>query len=71
MPNHMHAILFIFRGGLPMTWEGTARRAPTKFGEPVPKSLPVIVGAFKSAVARRIHQLRGNEGSACVAAKVL
>lgn len=55
MPNHFHGILWIDEGQT-----GTARRAPTRerFGKPVKGSLPTIIGAFKAAVTRRIHQLR-------------
>ena len=45
---------------------GTARRAPTRgdrrFGKPVPGSLPTVVRAFKSAVTRRINQIRDTPG---------
>ena len=53
MPNHFHGILFL-EGK-----EGTARRAPTRFGKALPRSFAAIIGAFKSAVARRINQLHG------------
>ena len=56
MPNHFHGIV-ILEGQ-----EGTARRAPTRFGEALPKSLPTLIGAFKSAAARRINLLRGTSG---------
>lgn len=48
MPNHFHGVLFL-EGG-----EGTARRAPTRFGKQLPRSLAAVIGAFKSAVARRV-----------------
>ena len=60
MPNHFHGILLIEgqKGG-------TARRAPTKqrFGQPEPDSLPTIIGAFKSAVTKRINILRHAPGA--------
>ena len=56
MPNHFHGVLFL-EGE-----EGTARRAPTRFGKPLARSLAAILGAFKAAAARRINQLHGTEG---------
>jgi REP element-mobilizing transposase RayT len=42
----------------------TTPHAPTReFGKPVAASLSTIVGAFKSAVTRRINQLRGTPGT--------
>jgi len=59
MPNHFHGILWIDKSR-----KGTARRAPTfqQFGKPVAESLPTIIGAFKSAVARRINTSLGTPG---------
>jgi REP element-mobilizing transposase RayT len=34
-----------------------------QFGKPVPGSIPTIIGAFKSAVTRRINALRGTPGT--------
>ena len=34
-----------------------------EFGKPKPGSLPVIVGAFKSAVARQINLIRNTPGN--------
>jgi putative transposase len=60
MPNHFHGILAIAKAH-----EGTARRAPTgqQFGRPIGASLPSIMGAFKSAVARRINLDLGTPGA--------
>jgi len=57
MPNHFHAVLVI-------TSRGTARRAPTfeRFGKPVGGSLPTIIRSFKSAVTKRINQIRNIPG---------
>jgi putative transposase len=59
MPNHVHGILHILR-------RGTACRAPTyttaRFAEPVPGSLPTIIRSFKSAVTKRINEIRGTSG---------
>ena len=58
MPNHVHGIVVLLPG--PM---GTARRAPTKlprsFGKAISGSLATFVGAYKSAVARRINITHG------------
>ncbi len=62
MPNHFHGVLIIVGGGN-CTGRGTARRASTamseRFGKPTSGSLPTIVRSFKSAVTRRINELRG------------
>jgi putative transposase len=75
MPNHFHAIIWIAEDdagrGTPKASIVTARRAPTmarraptqrQFGQPLARSLPTIIGAFKSAVTRRINQQRGTPG---------
>jgi len=56
MPNHFHGILTIVDH-----CRGTVHRAPTleQFGKPTSGSLPTIVRYFKSAVTRRINELRG------------
>jgi putative transposase len=58
MPNHFHGILVINE------CRGTARRAPTveEFGKPVPGSIPTIIRSFKSAVTKRINELRNSPG---------
>jgi putative transposase len=60
MPNHFHGILWTVDEG-----RGTVHCAPTweRFGKPVSGSLPTIVRAFKSAVTRRINQIRGTPGA--------
>ena len=52
MPNHVHFIIIICRG--------TACRAPTleKFGNPLTGSLATIIRSFKSAVTKKINELR-------------
>jgi len=52
MPNHLHGILFLY---------GDQKDKPEErgLGALKPASLSVIVGAFKSAVTRRVGQLRG------------
>ena len=57
MPNHIHGIIVLT--------PGTACRAPTveSFGCPVAGSLPTIVRSFKSAVTKRINELRENRGA--------
>ncbi|MFH1009855.1 MAG: transposase [bacterium] len=60
MPNHFHGIILFTDMD-----EGTARRAPTvhTFARPVSNSLASVVGSFKSAVSRRINELRGTPGA--------
>jgi putative transposase len=62
MPNHVHGVVVIVGDE-----EGTARRAPTikaeQFGKPAHGSLPTIVRAFKSAVTKRINEMRGTPGA--------
>ncbi|HEX8992172.1 MAG TPA: transposase [Anaerolineales bacterium] len=66
MPNHVHGILIIHdhRGGtageLVENDVEIPRRARTeRFGKPVPHSIPTIIRSYKSAVAYRIHLVRG------------
>ncbi|HHT9113265.1 MAG: transposase [Planctomycetes bacterium] len=67
MPNHFHGIILIIDNDD----NGKAHLASTKcnvsikmeFGKPKPGSLPVIVGAFKSAVARQINLMRNTPGN--------
>ncbi|RTH27130.1 transposase [Thermus scotoductus] len=60
MPNHIHGMIWIVDD------VGATRRvAPTKTNPPAgpaPGSIGAIVGAFKSAVTRRINQRRGTPG---------
>ena len=66
MPNHFHGILVVSdrRGTArraPTTRRApTARRAPTmeRFGQPVSGSIPTVIRSFKSAVAKRINEMR-------------
>jgi putative transposase len=54
MSNHVHGIIY-----LASSCRGTARRAPAEeFGKPVATSIPTIVRAYKSAVTKRINELR-------------
>ena len=59
MPNHFHGILII-------ECRDTARCVPTnetrKFGEMIPGSLPAIIRSFKSAVTKRINEMRSELG---------
>jgi len=58
MPNHLHGIIVIDR-------RGTACRAQVEesFGRPIAGSLATIIRSFKSAVTKRINQLRDNPGA--------
>ena len=69
MPNHVHGILMIGRGTAVVAdigCRGTARRAPTaeQFGKPLSGSLPTLIRAYKSAVTKRINQVRNTPGKA-------
>jgi len=65
MPNHFHGMVLITEND-----SGKAHLATTKcnvsikmeFGKPKPGSLPVIVGSFKSAVAKQINLMRNTPG---------
>lgn len=57
MPNHIHGIIILHESG-------TARRAPTgQFGKPVTGSLSTIIRSFKSAVTKRINEIRNIRGT--------
>jgi REP element-mobilizing transposase RayT len=56
MPNHIHGIILITENK-----KGMACHAPT-FGDPVPHSLPTIVGSFKSEVTKRMNEIRKTPG---------
>lgn len=55
MPNHVHGIVIIQR-----ECRGTLQRAPTfeEFGQLTSDSIPSIIRGFKSAVTKRINELR-------------
>jgi len=62
MPNHMHGIVVINTGvgarhALPL-------RQPRTFGKPPAQALSSIVGSYKSAVTKRIHDLQRSQGQA-------
>ena len=59
MPNHFHGIIVINDD-----CRGTARRAPTvsRFGKPVAGALSTVVRSFKSAVTKRINEIRRTPG---------
>ncbi|MEM1293458.1 MAG: transposase [Cyanobacteria bacterium P01_H01_bin.162] len=64
MPNHIHGIIVITDN----TRRGTAMPCPyptpqkRQFGESIPGSLPTIIGAYKSAVTKRINAARKVRG---------
>jgi REP element-mobilizing transposase RayT len=65
MPNHLHGIVWLRPESAQQ--QGAQQRAPTRPGQPpgVPtgrKPLGQIVGAFKTAVMRRINQRDGTPG---------
>ncbi len=61
MPNHFHGIIVINDD-----CRGTARRAPTvsRFGKPVAGALSTIIRSYKSAVTKRINEIRRTPGMA-------
>lgn len=66
MPNHVHGIIVIAetpnvgaRHAVPLH----AVPLPEKFCKPVPGSIPTIVRSFKSAVTKRINELRDTPGA--------
>jgi putative transposase len=56
MPNHVHLVIILTDSD---TSRGTAcrARAPT-FGKSIPDSLPTIIRSLKSAVTKRVNELR-------------
>ncbi len=60
MPNHVHGILII------TNYVGARHASPLQIPKtsrgPKPKSLSVIVGSYKSAVTKRINEIRGTPG---------
>ena len=62
MPNHFHGIIVIHEDRVNFDDEA-ARVFPTSREERRKMTLPIVVGYFKMNAAKRINQLRGNEGS--------
>jgi putative transposase len=69
MPNHIHGIVVIDgRGkacdGGTINCRGTACRAPTveRFAQPISGSIPTVMRSFKSAVTKRINELKHTPG---------
>lgn len=63
MPNHFHGILII-HGRASGTGRNDQTPAIEQFGKPVAGSLPTMVRAFKSAVTKRINEIRQTPGAA-------
>lgn len=66
MPNHVHGIIVITTPHIPQSPSVGAKHALplqepqiARFGKPVSGSLGAIVGAYKSAVTKRIKERRG------------
>ena len=57
MPNHLHGVLFL---GAKETAVGATHASPASRR----RTLGTVIGAFKSASARRINELRGTPGAA-------
>ncbi len=70
MPNHIHGLIHIdSMDPSHNDGRGMARHAPTtiaidgsirSFGKPQSRSLSSVVGSFKSAVTKRINEIRGS-----------
>ena len=72
MPNHIHGIIWIVRctdgamngnamnGAMPNV--GATHASPLRSRGPKPRSIGAIVGSFKSAVTKRINEIRGTPG---------
>lgn len=57
MPNHFHGILMLTANG-----DENEISAPRVFARPQARVLPTIIGAFKSAVSRRVSKYREERG---------
>ena len=57
MPNHMHGIVTIQS-------RDTACRVPIveRFGRPITGSIPTIMRSYKSAVTKRVNEIRKSPG---------
>lgn len=64
MPNHLHAIIYLYRGALHAPRSGGRTQcAPTVgFDKPPVSSLPLIIRLFKAVTSRRINELLGKSG---------
>lgn len=70
MPNHVHGILVIVETNVVGARHVGARHAvplrqtqrTEQFGKPLAGSIPTIIRSFKSAVTKRINDLRGTAG---------
>lgn len=61
MPNHIHGVLVFVPPHVGAT-HASPLQEPTRACGPLRRSLGAIVGAFKSAVTRKIHERQGGEG---------
>ena len=57
MPNHFHGIVMVRRGDRPVA------PTPAVLPGPHPKSIGALMSGFKSAVTKRINQMRGTPGA--------
>ena len=64
MPNHIHGIIWIADNvGATRRVAPTDRVAPTTPRGPAPQSIGAIIGQFKSAVTKRMNELRDTPGA--------
>jgi len=60
MPNHIHGIVWIFADD---DIVGATGRSPLPPRGPIPKSLGSFIAGYKSAVTKRINEIRGTPGN--------
>ena len=63
MPNHVHGIIVLTAIAATHAMVGATHASPLRAHGPKQQSVASIVGAFKSATAKRINALRGTPGS--------
>lgn len=66
MPNHIHGILSITdrKSGVGARHAVPLQPEMESFGKPVSGSIPTIIRSFKSAVTKRVNEIRGASGLA-------
>lgn len=61
MPNHIHGIVWIVADDNDIA--GATGRSPLPPRGPTPKSLGSFIAGYKSAVTKRINEIRGTPGN--------
>jgi putative transposase len=62
MPNQLHGIVIIKATGRGMACQAPLEPIKHQFSQPIPNSIPAIIGAFKSAITKRINATRQMPG---------